>query len=166
MSIRTVLAHLTPLARQLRASILPGGGDPALLFNSIVEAGYLVAAADGAVDDTELSTLKSAVAALTEGEMSTEEIEALMRDLVEMRASEGEAARCNVVGRTLRASHAAEEGLYLAAAIAYVSGGLDTRELAVMERIASAAHLSGATLATIATSVRDEIARRSLVSVS
>ena len=35
MSIRTVLAHLAPLARQMRRSILPGGGDPALLFNSM-----------------------------------------------------------------------------------------------------------------------------------
>src|SRR5579864_6812751 len=124
MSIRTVLAHLTPVARQLRASILPGGGDPALLFNAIVEAGYLVAAADGTVDETEMDTIKGAVATLSDGEMAQDDIDRLMEDLVDLRRAEGEGARCKTVGRLLRESGASEEGVYLAAAIAYVSAGL------------------------------------------
>lgn len=166
MSIRTVLAHLTPLARQLRhAAAVEGDRDPALVFNAVVEAGYLVAAADGSVDPTELATLKSAVRALSEDEVSAEEIDTLVEDLIDLRRSEGEGARCEAVGRALLDSRSAEEGLYLAAAIAYVSAGLDARELAVMERIASAARLPGATLAAIATSVRDEISRRSTIEV-
>ncbi len=161
MSIQTVLGYLAPLARQMRTSILPDGGDPALLFNSIVEAGYLVAAADGTVDDTELETLKSAVKTLTDGEIASGDIDMLMEDLIDLRKSEGEAARCKLVGQTLAASNASEEGICLAAAIAYVSGGLSASELAVMEKIAAAARISSATLATIATSVRNEIARRS-----
>ncbi|MEI8254517.1 MAG: hypothetical protein WCJ30_02470 [Deltaproteobacteria bacterium] len=160
MSIYTVIAHLAPLARQLRSSILPGGGDPSQLFNAIVEAGYLVAAADGTVDATELETLKKAVGTLTDGEMSAGDIDTLLDDLVDLRKSEGEPARCNAVGAILRDANAGEEGLYLAAAIAYVSGGLSEPELAVMEEIARSAHVSGAQLAVIATSVRDEIARR------
>ncbi len=160
MSIYTVIAHLAPLARQLRSSILPGGGDPALLFNAIVEAGYLVAAADGTVDPTELETLKKAVGTLTDGEMSPSEIDTLLDDLVDLRETQGEKSRCSAVGAMLRDANAGEEGLYLAAAIAYVSAGLSAPELAVMEEIARTARVSGAQLAVIATSVRDEIARR------
>ena len=161
MSINTVIAHLTPLARQLRSSILPGGGDPSLLFHAIVEAGYLVAAADGTVDDTELQTLKNAVATLTEGDMTPGDIDTLIDDFVDLRESEGEAARCDAIGAILREANAGEEGLYLAAAIAYVSAGLSEAELAVMEKLSRTARLSAAQLAVIATSVRDEIARRS-----
>jgi tellurite resistance protein len=132
-----------------------------MLFNAIVEAGYLVAAADGSVDDTELQTLKQAVATLTEGEMTPGDIDTLIEDLIDLRKSEGEEARCKAVGVILRDAHAGEEGVYLAAAIAYVSAGLSEPELAVMEKIARTASLSGAQLAVIATSVRDEIARRS-----
>lgn len=163
MSIYTVIAHLTPLARQLRSSILPGGGDPALLFNAILEAGYLVAAADGTVDPSELQTLKKAVGTLTEGEMSASEVDTLFDDLIDLRATAGEKARCSVVGAILREANAGEEGLYLAAAIAYVSAGLSAPELSVMEEIAHTACVSGAQLAVIATSVRDEIARRAAV---
>lgn len=164
MSIRTVLAHLAPLARQLKRSAVLDDRDPALLFNAIVEAGYLVAAADGQVDDTELATLKNAVQIISDGDISADEIDTLVEDLIDLRRSEGETARCKAVGQSLADSKAAEEGLYLAAAIAYVSAGLDERELAVMEHIASAARLSTASLAAIATSVRDEIGRRSTVS--
>jgi tellurite resistance protein len=160
MSIQTVLAHLSPLVRELRTSILPGGGDPALLFNAVVEAGYLVAAADGAVDPAELGTLRQAVAVLTDGDMSADEIAMLVADLVDLRKSEGEAARCKSVGEVLAAANASEQGLYLAAAIAYASGGLDARELGVMEKIAAAARVPGSVLATLATSVRTELARR------
>jgi tellurite resistance protein len=162
MSLQTVIAHLAPLARQLRSSILPGGGDPAMLFNAIVEAGYLVAAADGTVDEKELDTLKSAVATLTEGEMSQSDIDTLLEDLIDLRTSEGEEPRCKAVGSILREANAGEEGIYLASAIAYVSAGLSAPELAVMEKIARSATVSGAQLAVIATSVREEIARRSV----
>jgi tellurite resistance protein len=160
MSIRTVLAHLAPLARRLKQSAALDARDPALLFASIVEAGYLVAAADGTVDPDELATLKSAVAALSDSELSVDEIDTLVEDLIDLRRSAGEAARCRVVGEALADNNAGEEGLYLAAAIAYVSAGLDARELRVMERIADAARVSRAALATVATSVRDEIQRR------
>ncbi len=161
MSIHTVIAHLSPLARQLRSSILPGGGDPAMLFNAIIEAGYLVAAADGSVDQTEIDTIKKAVTTLTEGEMTPGDIDALIDDMVDLRKTEGEEQRCQAVGRILREARAGEEGVYLAAAIAYVSAGLSEPELTVMEKVARHAGLSTAQLAAIATSVRDEIARRS-----
>ncbi len=131
-----------------------------MLFHAIVEAGYLVAAADGTVDNAELQTLKNAVATLTEGEMTPGDIDALLEDFMDLRQSEGQVARCNAIGAILREAHAGEEGIYLASAIAYVSAGLSAAELAVMERIATAARISGAQLAVIATSVRDEIARR------
>src|SRR5688572_18947848 len=98
MSLRTVLAHLSPLARNFRTSILPGGGDPAMLFNAVVEAGYLVAAADGKVDDAELDTIKRAVLTLTENEMTEDEVDTLVDDLVDLRRTAGEGPRCTAVG--------------------------------------------------------------------
>lgn len=162
MSLRTVLDHLAPLARSLRKGRVAEGGDPSLLFNAVVEAGYLVAAADGTVDSAELGTLKRAILTLAGDELSADELDALVDDLVDLRASEGESSRCKAVGALLAAHKAADEGLYLAAAIAYASNGLDRKELEILERIALAAGLSQASLVTLATQVRADLGRRSL----
>jgi tellurite resistance protein len=162
MSLTTVLEHLAPLARSLRKGRVPEGGDPSLLFNAVIEAGYLVAAADGTVDSAELATLKRAVLALTGDEMQAEELDTLVEDLVDLRKTQGELSRCKAVGELLAAHRAGDEGLYLAAAIAYASNGLDRKELAVLERIAQAAGISQAALVTLATQVRSDLSRRSI----
>jgi|LNFM01.1.fsa_nt_gb tellurite resistance protein len=162
MSLGTVLSHLAPLARSLRKGRVAEGGDPSLLFNAVVEAGYLVAAADGTVDSAELATLKRAILTLTGDDLPPEELDTLVEDLIDLRKTEGEAARCRAVGELLAAHKAGDEGLYLAAAIAYASNGLDRSELAVLERIASAAGVSQAALVTLATQVRNDLGRRSI----
>ena len=162
MSLRTVLDHLAPLAHSLRKGRVPEGGDPAMLFNAAIEAGYLVAAADGTVDNAELGTLKRAILTLAGDELSAEDLDALIDDLIDLRKSEGEASRCRAVGELLGAHKSADEGLYLAAAIAYASNGLDRKELAVLEHIAHAAGMSQAALVTLATQVRDDLGRRSI----
>ncbi|MDP3279041.1 MAG: tellurite resistance TerB family protein [Deltaproteobacteria bacterium] len=163
MSLGTVLDHLLPLARALRNDkVSEDGGDPSLLFNTIVEAGYLVAAADGTVDAHELTTLKRAVLVLTEDDVSVSELDELVADFVDLRKTLGEDDRCRVVGRVLQSHHAAEEGLSLAAAIAYASNGLDANELKVLEKIAVHAGQSIASVAAIASQVRDELSRRSI----
>jgi tellurite resistance protein len=162
MSLTSVLDHLAPLARSLRKGRVPKGGDPSLLFNAVIEGGYLVAAADGTVDPAELATLKRAVLTLTGDELASEELDALVDDLIDLRKTHGEAARCKAVGELLAAHKSADEGLYLAAAIAYASNGLDRKELAVLERIALAAGVSQAALVTLATQVRDDLGGRSI----
>jgi tellurite resistance protein len=162
MSLKTVLDHLTPLARSLRKGRVGERGDPSLLFNAAVEAGYLVAAADGTVDSAELATLKRAILTLAGDELSSDELDSLVDDMIDLRATEGEAERCRAVGSLLGSHKAADEGLYLAAAIAYASNGLDRNELSVLERIATAAGMSQASLVTLATQVRDDLSRRSL----
>ncbi len=162
MSLHTVLEHLAPLARSLRKGRVADGGDPALLFNAVVEAGYLVAAADGTVDATELATLKRAILVLAGDELATDELDALVDDLIDLRKSEGEVSRCRAVGELLAAHKSADDGLYLAAAIAYASNGLDRSELGVLERIATAAGVSTAALVTLATQVREDLGRRSI----
>lgn len=160
MTLRTVLAHLAPLARSLRRSVLRNGADPALLFDSIVEGAYLVAAADGTVDATELASIKSAVHVLTEDEIAEEDVDQLLGDLVDLRSREGEDARCAVVGKTLAESDTVTDGVRIAAAIAYVSAGLDLRELAVLHKIATAAGMAPSALTQVVNHVRDEIAQR------
>lgn len=160
MTLRTVLSHLSPLARKLRRAVLPNGGDPALLFDTIVEGAYLVAAADGVVDGTELASIKNAVMVLSEDEIANEDIDRLLGDLVALRASEGEDARCKQVGETLRESEATSDGITLAAAIAYISGGLDLRELAVLHKIATAGGMAPAKLTSLVNSVREEITQK------
>lgn len=162
MSLKTVLDHLTPLARSLRDRTVGEGGDRSLLFNAAVEAAYLVAAADGTVDRTELGMLKRAIVTLADGQLTSDEVDSLIDDLVDLRTTQGEAERCRAVGSLLAAHNAADEGLYLAAAIAYATNGLDRKELSVLERIAAAAGMSQAALITLATQVRDELSRRSL----
>jgi tellurite resistance protein len=133
---------LSPLARQMRSGKAPHGGDPALLFTAVVEAAFLTAAADGEVHDAERAAFKDAVRALAEDHISGGELETLLRDLADMSRTEGHAARCEKVGTILRQGHAAAMGLKVAAAVAYVSGGLSSGELDTLRRLAAAAHIS------------------------
>lgn len=134
-----------------------------MIFDAVVEAAYLVAAADGTVDSRELDLLKEAVQTISDPELADESLDELLADLADLRSAEGVSARCAAVGQTLLACEAVDEGLYLAASMAYVSQAIARSELGVLEKIAAAAHVSGAQVATIAASARDEVGRMSLL---
>lgn len=157
MKTQPLIQHLLPMARRLRSEHLAEGRDPSLLFNATVEAAFLVATADGHIDEEELTLLKAAVLALSEDLITRSEIDDLIEDFVELRSREGASARATAVGQMLKEQRGAAPGVKLASALAYVSGGLDYRELHVLEQVAEAAGLTADALQLITLDMRHKV---------
>ncbi len=126
----------------------PGTGfDPvaAALFEALVEGAFLVANADGVVDDDERAAFEQVVAsAATNGGMQASQVHALLSDLNEALAEDGIERRLEIVARSVtKADHRAEV-LRVAALIAHVSGGVSEPERAFMERLAGVLDLGTA----------------------
>lgn len=117
----------------------PTGFDPAAaaLFEALVEGAFIVANADGEFDDEEQSAFKEVVLAATKQQVSPEQIEALLTDLAELLAEDGEAKRVDAVARTVTKPEQQEEVLRVAAFIAQISGGVSEVELATMGKLAA-----------------------------
>lgn len=139
-----------PLVRSLRTST-----DPALVFAATVEAAYLVTIADGVMDATELKTLRNAVMSLMESWMDVEQLDSLLEDLKESHQREGHQARCRVVGRLLR--NQAAPAIKLVAYLAYVSAGLDRREVETLHAIGQAAGLEATTVDLLTMEMRPDL---------
>lgn len=88
-------------------------------FRPFAELFYMVAAADGQVDEDEQSLILGAFRALTGGAVRRERLEELCRDLEEMRASQGWEDRLEAVCSELAQDHQdAELAFTLASAVA------------------------------------------------
>jgi tellurite resistance protein len=112
------------------------------LFETAVEAGYLIALADTTADDEERKAIDDALFGISKGLVIDWEVDALVNRACEHIGAEGHVARAQAVGETLQALGQAEAGLYIAALVALASGGLDKREVEVLKRIGAAAGLS------------------------
>lgn len=124
----------------------PGTGfDPvaAALFEALIEGAYLVASADGVVDDEERAAFEQVVASAAATGTHTVgpgvmggQVHALLSDLQESLAEDGLDRRVEIVTRSvLRPEHRAEV-LRVAALVAQISGGVSAPERALMEKLA------------------------------
>lgn len=147
---RNLEALLRPLVNALHKA-----GDPALLFNAVVEAAWLVAASDDNVDDVEVANLHAAVKALADDWMDEAEVDTLFADLVEYHAAEGHDARCKVAGRNLK--KVAVPAIKLAAYLGYVSAGLAKGEFDTLVKIAAAAGLDRETVDLLTLEMRPHL---------
>ncbi len=120
--------------------------DSVALFESAVEAAYLVAHADGHFDELERSAFRSLVISSYGHELSLGKVDALLGDLAEALAQDGLERRVQVVGRSVRGLPGARSVLWVAALVAAISRGVSPEERAVLRALAGAAGL-GAELA-------------------
>jgi tellurite resistance protein len=111
------------------------------VFRAAVEAGYLVAIADGEFDDDERATLVKAVEALSVDAVIEWETEALLDECAARVEAQGAGARAEAVGRELKSLGAAEAGLLLASAVALATKKVDKKEAAALAAVGSAAGL-------------------------
>src|SRR6185312_11133577 len=121
----TGLAELEKMAEEIRAGLRVGKQND--LFRASVEAGYLVASADGEFDDKERATLIKAVQTLSIGAVIEWETETLVDDCVARSKKDGHDARAKAVGAELKTIGHAEAGLFAAAAVARASKGVDKK---------------------------------------
>ena len=124
----------------------PTGFDPhaAALFESIVEAAFLVANADGDFDATERAVFEEIVLRSCDGSVKREQVAALVADLEEMLAEDGLEKRARMVAMTVTRPDQAVEVLRVSALIAFASEGVSEVERDVLQALASHFSLSPA----------------------
>ncbi len=141
------LAELQKHAERLRKDLkVPRQND---VFRAAVEAGYLVAIADGTFDQAERATLVKAVEALSVDAVLEWETESLLDESAARVDKEGAEGRAQAVGRALKDLGAAEAGLLLASAVARATKKVDKKEAAVLAAVGAAAGLGEAEIKAI-----------------
>lgn len=113
----------------------------AQLFCAVIEAGFLIAQADGRFDRAERAHLHRALLALSDGAILADDVDAMLGGFTVSLARDGAAARVERVGHLLRAHRVSEAGVYLAAGIACASDGLSQVELKTLDALARHAGL-------------------------
>jgi tellurite resistance protein len=124
-------------------STVPTGFDPnaARLFEAIVEGAYLVASADGVIDENERATFERVVAAACGGVVTEEQVTALVADLADELAEDGLDARVKAVADRAPKRPQGEEVLRIAALLAQASEDVSDVERDVLAKLASACNL-------------------------
>lgn len=116
----------------------PTGFDPeaARLFESVVEAAFLVANADGEFDEAEQSAFRHVVVTACSGLVVERQVSALLADLTDQLAEDGMDKRLQMVSKAIVREDQAREVLRIASLLAHVSGGVSDVERVVLGRLA------------------------------
>jgi tellurite resistance protein len=130
-------------ARPDEDSTVPTGFDPiaVALFESIVEGAYLVASADGVVDEDERKTFESVVLTACGGAVAPTQIAALVADLQDQLEEDGVDRRVAMLARQVTKPEHAIEVLRIGALLAQVSEDVAASERAVLDKLAAAMKL-------------------------
>ncbi|MBK8695839.1 MAG: hypothetical protein IPN17_27135 [Deltaproteobacteria bacterium] len=180
MGFRRLLDRLRPLAQRLKARAPTSDAaegvsgfsdgfdarpwlsrlDPASaqLFCAVFEAGFLIAQADGRFDRAERSHMRQALLALSDEGILADDVDAMLSGFTASLSRDGAAARCEAVGRLLRAHDVGEAGVYLAAGIACASDGLSQVELKTLDTLARHAGLGFERLSALVEAIRADLA--------
>ncbi|WP_394828750.1 TerB family tellurite resistance protein [Pendulispora albinea] len=122
---------------------VPTGFDPVAvaLFESIVEGAYLVASADGVVDDEERRTLERVVTAACGGAVAPKHVAELIHELQAWLQEEGLERRIAAVATQITRKSHAREVLRIAALLGQASHAVSDVERDVLLRLAKACGL-------------------------
>ncbi len=138
----------------------PTGFDPeaARLFESVVEAAYLVANADGEFDSAEQSAFRHVVVTACGGLVVERQVSALLEDLEDQLAEDGLDKRVKMVSKSIVREDQAREVLRIAALLAHVSGGVSNVERDVLAKLASELHLDSSAVDAAVTEAQGALA--------
>src|SRR5450631_2735518 len=109
---------------------VPTGFDPiaVALFESIVEGSYLVASADGVVDEDERKTFEQVVVTACGGAVAPKQIAALVSDLADQLEEDGLDRRIAMLAKQVTKPDHALEVLRIGALLAQVSNDVGPEE--------------------------------------
>jgi len=130
-------------AKPAEESTIPTGFDPlaVVLFEAIVEGAYLVAAADGVVDEAEQRIFERVVAVACGGVVLEKQITDLVADLAGLLERDGMDKRIVAVGQQVRKKDHGREVLRIASLLAIASQDVSDVERAVLDKLAAEFHL-------------------------
>ncbi|MDF3068447.1 MAG: hypothetical protein K0R38_4048 [Polyangiaceae bacterium] len=138
----------------------PTGFDPeaARLFESVVEAAYLVANADGEFDASEQSAFRHVVVTACGGLVVERQVSALLEDLADQLAEDGLDKRVKMVSKSVVREDQAREVLRIAALLAHVSGGVSQVERDVIGKLAAELRLDSSAVDAAVTEAQSALA--------
>ena len=147
-------------ARPLDETTIPTGFDPraAVLFEAIVESAYLVAAADGKLDDDEREAFVQVVIEATGGAVDQRQIFDLLSDLSDQLQEDGLAGRLEALGRAVLRPEHQREIIRIACLLAQISGGVSDVERDVLRKICAAFQLPSSEVDTALAAVNSALA--------
>jgi tellurite resistance protein len=139
---------------------MPTGFDPsaAALFESIVEAAYLVATADGVFDEAERKAFRDVVLEACRGAVGPDQLEALLADLADQVHEDGVDVRIQMVARGVTRPEHQREVLRIAALLAHVSGNVSEVERDVVVKLAAAFHIPNDVIEAVLNEARKVLA--------
>ena len=139
-----VLAAGAFRARPSRDATVPTGFDPlaAALFESIVEAAFLVANADGDFDSEERRAFEIVIEAACGTALRADRVAALVSDLRDQLAEDGADRRIEALSAAVTREEHAREILRIGALIAAISDSVSPAERAALDKIAAKCGLS------------------------
>ena len=159
-SILTVAAGVYGARPAAEETTIPTGFDPqaAALFEAIVEAAYVVSAADGVLDDSEREAIAQVVSEACGGAVDEDQIRGLLADLRDHLSEDGIDARVGAIARAVPKPEHRREVLRMAGLLAHVSGGVSGVEKAVLEKLATAFQLESGEVDAALEAVRSALA--------
>jgi tellurite resistance protein len=148
-------------ARPSDEATVPTGFDPqaVALFETIVEGAYLVAMADGALDDEERKAFERVVVSACGGTVTPKQIQALLSDLNDQREEDGVERRVAALAISVHKREQAMEVLRIAALLADASEGVSAVERDLLGKIAVACRLGVADVDTALADVRAALSK-------
>jgi tellurite resistance protein len=143
-SILTVCAGVYGARPVTDETTIPTGFDPqaAALFEAIVEAAYLVATADGVLDDSEREAFVQVVIEACGGAVDETTVHNLLADLGDQLEEDGLDHRVRALGSTVNKLEHQRELLRIAGLLAHVSGGVSDAERTVLSKLAGTFQLA------------------------
>ncbi len=159
-SILTVSAGSYGFRTAYEEHTMPTGFDPqaAALFETIVEAAFLVAQADDIFSDDEKTAFEHVVLEACRGAVSQDQLDALLADLRDQLAEDGLDKRIAMVARTVRRPDHQREVLRIAALLANVSKeGVSTAARDVVAKLTRAFALPEETIDVVLSEARRQL---------
>jgi tellurite resistance protein len=123
------------------------------LASALLETACSIACVDEGPDEAERDALRAIVAALWGVPLDAATEDKMVRAAAGLVAKEGAQARCDALGKRLRALGFGRLGVAIAALVAEVSHGLDPSELSALRQLASAAGVDDVMLGDIVKSI-------------
>jgi tellurite resistance protein len=143
VSILTIAASVYGSKPAAEETTIPTGFDPqaAALFEAIVEASYVVSAADGVFDDSEREAFAQVLAEACGGAVEEYQVRDLVADLRDHLEEDGLETRIRAIALAVSKPGHRQEILRIAGLLAHVSGGVSDVERGVLEKLAAAFQL-------------------------
>lgn len=107
-------------------------------LTALIEAAYLVAAADGRVSDVESRRLVERIGQVTGGRFSAAYIEETLRGAADRVHGDGAPARAESIASALPSDELRRAALLVASAVAWAEGGVGEREGLALQALARA----------------------------